>query len=1666
MPDSKSCLRLQIDDVRVQCDWNNMASASLLEVDGQTSLNISNSSFLDCVSASDGGLVAVSGGVTVNIADSFFGNSLAYGSGGALAVSESDLHLTRSTFQNCSAASAGYGGAISLFSSHSVIEKSNFYNCSSSQGGGALIISGGITIVSQNTISGCVSDGDGGGIMIFQGAIVNVSQSELIDLSSGGNGGAMTIVGGQLYVLKSNFTSCRALNGGGGIFASQSQCYGAAALQNTDLVLDKCNFDTCTSDGKGGAALITSNKVSASIGIALFRDCASKVAGGALFAGSGATLSVTGSVFFNNTSFDVGGALAATDSANVVLGSTVFKKCRAKTAGGSISTDSAFLSIENADFQDSAADSGGGGAVFSKFSSLLFRNTKFARNQAPNGGGGALFWEGSKWPIFEPETPSCSDGLAAFGPCWASSFKSLFVLGMPTLSAPAYPGLEFPVSVFKKDAYNQTIITDSGTVLLTQAARDGNEGAIDPFLYISGKSIVKLQRGVAWFSLILKPTYSDVEWNSVNSTGGAVLASKPFIFFYGSDIETSLPIESIATPVVLDSTNRVCPPGYVLTLDASVSSNLSAGTCVECALGKYSVEPLAGTSPGKPACFNCPAGGVCGGGNKVTFDLGLWEIAGGIYKLISCPPGFQLINLIGGRFSHDIQQCLACGKNQYILNSNKSAYSCQDCPSGARCDGSRLYGLVQGSTWLADTAKGQYMLTSCPPGYELLAAAQVCSLCPAGYYCFGGSTPSAPCPDSYFAPEGANSSALCLKVVFVGALIAMPLTRDKFLPISASFKEAVAAAAGLPSSDILIQSVSRRAQNVSSESVLVSLQLAAADLAQAETCQMNLNSADLSRQLTARGLPIGDLRSVVIASLPATSGHSEFPIAATIGICIGAFVGFTMCCFGAYFLTTKLRKQAEHRAFLSAFINAKAGMPATPQHLPFKLRETYVAEQVLGKGAFGCVLQARVKTKQGSKQLAIKIIVPERGGFNEREMRQHSREALVLDLMTQNKSEHAVHLVGHGSVYIRQDICWFVMELLQGQNLEAVIKDPAQGPMKDKECIKAARNVLAALKLMHSEGLIHRDIKPSNIMRSRARRAGLGAHQEFEGDGSDNYKLIDFGTAIGVDERVAEEAMMTLSKEPIGAGTPPYMSPEMFKCPDEAKFPTDLWSLGVTLFELATGLLPFQAESSFMWSIVIAGNLDEKAPNVLDRLSEERRSQFDHNLAKVIGKALEKRVENRYSSVDEMHEAIYSCLIRRGEAVYSVFISYRVASEAPLARILFDVLNHTVTPGGHRVTVYWDAFRLVKGEGWEEGFATGLLNSICMFPLLSHGSTAPLAQLPEGKESEGWDSMPAGRVRLQGSEADPEDNFLKELLIGGFLLERKNAHDRGDSELGLLEVIYPILIGRQEPLGHPNYPKMGDFFLVQAGGGKYPASPSPATNRAAAGFLREKCGAPSAAVEAIENRSVAQAVQLITSLQGCQLWSHPKEVEETELSKEQSDLVGKGSVGPAASIGGVVLTAEQQALCRCGFDERQLRMLKAEVSRLFRATANLFEIKFRHLISANKSYSNAGDSRVELNDDCFSAQVIGKLPDFHEVIDRAIAAREGPLAIADSISYVRTSENGRRNSVSRRNSAVSKVSATDNVLLSSSLEFHPGFPGHDDLSKAAKSQSSGQIGAC
>ena len=125
---------------------------------------------------------------------------------------------------------------------------------------------------------------------------------------------------------------------------------------------------------------------------------------------------------------------------------------------------------------------------------------------------------------------------------------------------------------------------------------------------------------------------------------------------------------------------------------------------------------------------------------------------------------------------------------------------------------------------------------------------------------------------------------------------------------------------------------------------------------------------------------------------------------------------------------------------------------------------------------------------------------------------------------------------------------------------------------------------------------------------------------------------------------------------------------------------------------------------------------------------------------------------------------------------------------------------------------------------------------------------------------------------------------------------------------------------------------MGNFFHVQGGGGQYPALPSPPTNSAVLKFLQSKAGLPEREWKAVLDRTVASAMHSLTSLQGCQMWNHPQDLEEVALSKEQRALIGFGYAGPAVALDGIGLTENQLRRCAVGgLDERQLRMLKAEI---------------------------------------------------------------------------------------------------------------------------------------
>ena len=842
-------------------------------------------------------------------------------------------------------------------------------------------------------------------------------------------------------------------------------------------------------------------------------------------------------------------------------------------------------------------------------------------------------------------------------------------------------------------------------------------------------------------------------------------------------------------------------------------------------------------------------------------------------------------------------------------------------------------------------------ITACPGGYELVEGK--CLICPALSFCEGGISVRQGCPPETVSNEGSSSSKQCNSSLFVLITFSIPVLPSNFPNINLLLLRALSSTTGTPASQIFLVNYTISGSRRSATSMQTfQAYVVVENPEQAITIQTKVSDSTFNSALMSEGLPAATVQSVQGISSQTQNNNFSVVTWASISASGFFFIGLGL---SSYLIRLFLR-QAAHRKFIAAHRSCKLGNKISDDFLPWSMRKTYSCQVLLGKGAQGSIVLA--KRKKDGRLEVLKIQIPRKEIFNAQELRHLQREAFVLNMVTVEKCENAVNLSGIEAIQILPTHSVIVMDYLQGENLECEIK---QSPISDIECIKMARSVLIALKSLHSVGLVHRDIKPANIMHTTPLNR-TGSRLETEAfDKSPCYKLIDFGSIIGVDEKLAQEKMMTVVNGGNEfAGTYAYMSPEMFIRPETSMYATDIWSLGVTMFEAVTGKLPFNAESDHLWPIAIAGNMNDTAPEIFDALPDDRCPYFDRNLASVIAKALEKNIQSRYSCVDEMNEALYNCLVCKGEAFYSVFISYRVASEEPLARLLFEELNHSLTPGGHRVTVYWDAHRLIKGEDWGDGFSTGLLNSLCFFPILSYGSTAPLAALPDdGPElsamiAKGWDELPIGRKRLKGLDSDVEDNVLKELMIAAAILGRNSDCNKLGPEQGLLQVAYPILVGRQFPLGHSHYPGMGNFFEISGGGGKYANSSSPATSRSVAEFLKSKANLPAHIIEDAENKSIAGTVESFMKLQGCQLQNQSPGLEGVDLTIEQKNLIGKGYAGPHLdhNVGPMSM----------GFDEMQLRMLKSQIQEKRKDFHEIIDRAFNAAIPRLRASATIGHS--------------------------------------------------------------------------------------------------------
>jgi serine/threonine-protein kinase len=200
---------------------------------------------------------------------------------------------------------------------------------------------------------------------------------------------------------------------------------------------------------------------------------------------------------------------------------------------------------------------------------------------------------------------------------------------------------------------------------------------------------------------------------------------------------------------------------------------------------------------------------------------------------------------------------------------------------------------------------------------------------------------------------------------------------------------------------------------------------------------------------------------------------------------------------------------------------------------------------------------------------------------------------------------------------------YFVMEYLEGRNAVQQVK--AVGPIDPETSINVMIQVCGALDEAHQAGIIHRDLKPENVFLTNQ------AGREFF------PKVLDFGLAKVTEKQMGSMSMLNLTQSGAVFGTPEFMSPEQ-AMGNELDRRSDIYSLGMILYEMLTGMLPFEAKSKreMMHAQVKSPPmpLAKRAPSI----------NFPRGLEEVIQKALAKNPDDRYQTAVHFADGLRSCL--------------------------------------------------------------------------------------------------------------------------------------------------------------------------------------------------------------------------------------------------------------------------------------------------------------------------------------------------------------------------------------------------------------------------------------
>ncbi|RYX89729.1 serine/threonine protein kinase, partial [bacterium] len=271
----------------------------------------------------------------------------------------------------------------------------------------------------------------------------------------------------------------------------------------------------------------------------------------------------------------------------------------------------------------------------------------------------------------------------------------------------------------------------------------------------------------------------------------------------------------------------------------------------------------------------------------------------------------------------------------------------------------------------------------------------------------------------------------------------------------------------------------------------------------------------------------------------------------------------------------------------------------------------YEVRGELGRGGMGVVY--RGYDAKLERDVAIKVL--ESAGDDADSLTMTSHQELLERFKTEAK---AIAKLSHPNIVsifdfgVENDKNYMVMELLRGRDLSQLLK--FNSPLSVELVIKAVINVCAALEYAHSQGIIHRDIKPANII---LLDSGI-------------TKLMDFGIA-----RI-QEAQSQLTQAGTILGSVLYISPEQLISAQKVDKRADIYSLGVSMYELLTGHFPYDGDNV----ATIISKIMQSQPEAPSTFNDKISARLDE----IILKSIEKNPDERYSSALEFSDDLNDLL--------------------------------------------------------------------------------------------------------------------------------------------------------------------------------------------------------------------------------------------------------------------------------------------------------------------------------------------------------------------------------------------------------------------------------------